>query len=494
MSDEHSIDFLREKYQLAPQRGARKRRKNFLRASLAAFGVLAIAGAIFSYQISRSGVEPLPESSSFSLFSSVKRLILSDEKDLIGEEDDRINFLLLGVGGTGHDGPDLSDTIIFSSFRPSTSEIGMLSIPRDLAVPIPGYGYRKVNHINAYGELEEPGSGPEFATDVLGELLDQEIHYSIKVDFDGFENLIDVLGGVDIYIERSFTDYQYPTEDGGYMTISFNEGWQHLDGGEALEFTRSRHGTNGEGSDFARAARQQQVLLAVKDELMSPSVLLNPGKLNNLIEAFQDTVKTNLTFWEIIKLARYAPDMNFDAISHVVLDSSAESPLYSTMINGAYVLLPKRDDWSEVQTIASTLFEQEGYYEETESAGAVPIAQTVNIEIQNGTGVSGLAFATTQLLDGTGFEVVKIGNAESRDYEKTIIYDLSEGTLGNELGILQDFFEAEVSMSASGWIFSDEVVPRELSITSPGENLATSEETIDFLIILGEDTAQVVMR
>ncbi len=167
MSDEHSIDFLREKYKLTPERGERKRRKNFLRIALGAFGVLAIGGAIFSYQISRSGVEPLPESSSFSLFSSVRRLILSDEKDLIGEDDDRINFLLLGVGGTGHDGPELSDTIIFSSFRPSTNEIGMLSIPRDLAVPIPGYGYRKVNHVNAYGELKEDGSGPEFASEVL---------------------------------------------------------------------------------------------------------------------------------------------------------------------------------------------------------------------------------------------------------------------------------------------------------------------------------------
>ncbi|MDP2631887.1 MAG: LCP family protein [Candidatus Uhrbacteria bacterium] len=493
MNDDNSVDFLKKKYNLAPDRNSAKRQKKVLRTAGVFLTLIALGGVFFSYNISKIAIEPASDSGGFSILSSFRRLVTSDEKELIGEEDDRINFLLMGIGGAGHDGPELTDTLMFASFRPSTNKIGIMSIPRDLIVPIPGYGYQKINHANAYGELNEDGAGPELATEVISELLDQEIHYTVKVDFQGFEDLIDAIGGINVFVERSFVDPTYPTDDHLTEFIEFEEGWKKMDGDFALKYARSRHGTNGEGSDFARAARQQNILMAVKDKMLSPSVLLNPGKLNSLIETFKDNVKTNLTFWEMIKLARYAPDVNTENINHEVLDASSESPLYSTTINGSYVLMPKLDNWSEVRSIAENIFTASSL-NGSEVAEATKPMESARVEIQNGTSLSGLAFETSQLLASSGVEVVKIGNAESRGYTKTIIYDLTEGEKSDGLNVLKEFLGADVAMSTTGWIFSDEVVPRELSVGTPGVDLATSDEAIDFLIILGENTANLVMR
>ncbi|MBU1126393.1 LCP family protein [Patescibacteria group bacterium] len=489
MDEEKSVDFLKRKYQLVPDRHRQKIGKTALRAVVIVFIFLAISGTALSFKIKVPNNNVADNN--LSLFSSFKNLVTSGEKDLVGEEDDRINFLLLGIGGEGHDGPELTDTIMFGSFQPSTSEVGLLSIPRDLIVPIPDYGYRKINHVNAYAEMDSPGSGLEESADVIGEILDQKIHYTVKVDFNGFEELIDAIGGVDVYVDRSFADYTYPTDDHLIQTIEFTEGWTHMDGDTSLKFARSRHGTNGEGSDFSRAERQQKILLAVKDKILSPSVLLNPGKLNKIIQTFQDNVETNLTFWEMTKMARLAPDVSTENIHLTVLDASPDSPLYQTNINGAYVLLPKRDDWSQVREIATNIYSAQT----TEESGLKKIAGTpVKIEIQNGTSVSGLAFQTSQMLISAGFDVRQIGNADSKGYEQTIIYDLTEGQKSEELAILKDFLEADVSMSATGWIFADEVVPRELTISTPGEEHITTSEPIDFLVILGQTAENLVYR
>lgn len=490
MEEENSVDFLKRKYQLAPDRQSHKKHKKLLRIGGIFFAILAVSGIALSFRL------PAPSGNdsdaSLSFFSTFKNLVTSGEKDLTGEEDDRINFLLLGIGGAGHDGPELTDTIMFGSYKPSTAEVGLLSIPRDLIVSIPDYGYRKINSINAYAESDNPGHGIETTSNVIGEVLDQDIHYTIKVDFDGFEQLIDSIGGVDVYVENSFADYTYPTNDDLVKTVRFDEGWTHMNGDVALQYARSRHGTNGEGSDFARAERQQKLLVAVKEKVLSPSVLLNPGKLNKVIQTFQDNVQTNMTFWEMTKLAKFAPNISTENIHHTVLDASPSSPLYQSNINGAYVLLPKRDDWSQIREIATNIFSAET--SDTNTTANLALQNQVRIEIQNGTSISGLASSVSQMLSTGGFDVRKIGNADSKGYQQTIIYDLSEGKKSEELNILKEFLEAEVAMSATGWIFADEVVPRELTISTPGEDYITSEEPIDFLVILGQTAENLVMR
>ncbi len=494
MPETPSVDFLKKKYGLAPDRQKARRSKWVARFVLGGLGLGALTALAFSWQVSKSIDSAVPETGHFSIISTVRRLVGSEDKPLTGEDDDRVNFLLLGVGGEGHDGSQLTDTIMFASLRPSTKEVGVLSIPRDLAVPMNGRGYQKINAINAYAEMDKKGSGPEVASEAIGDLLDQTIHYYVKVDFNGFKDLIDAVGGVDIYVDRSFTDTTYPSDElGNVMTINFEEGWTKMDGDKALIYSRSRHGNNGEGTDYARAARQQKILLAVKEKVLSPAVILNPATLNKMINTFQDNVQTNMSVWEMLKLAKYAPEISTDQIGVRVLDSSPESPLYATNVNGAFVLLPKRDDWSALERVAEGIFSDE----DTNTIAAAPekrLREEVKIEIQNGTGTAGLAFQASQLLVSSGFQVVQIGNAESRDYSSTIIYDLTGGKKASELSVLKDFLEADVAMSPGGWIYADNVVPRELTVTVPGQDQADSAEAIDFLVILGEDAQSLVIR
>jgi len=515
MNHKMKIDLLREKYELE-----RPRSRSFgllPRLLLAVLIFTSIAGAAFSYQVTASS----DAGGSFprlSLFSTLKQFVVSGDRQLEGEKDDRINLLLMGIGGEGHDGPQLTDTIIFASYQPSTKDVGMISIPRDMTVPIPGHGWRKVNHANAFGEMKEPGSGPLLATSVISETLDQKINYFVRVDFDGFAQLIDDIGGIDIYVDQSFTDYNYPThgmayancgsidqvgEDGEtvsvstygcrYEVLTFQEGWTHMDGDTALKYVRSRKGTNGEGSDFARARRQQKVLLAVKDKVFSAETFLNPARITRILDTLQDHIATNLDTWEMIRLANDFKDISLENVTSHVLDSSEDSPLYATSLNGAYVLLPKNDDWSAVQDLAEHIFETDAL-STVMNTDAPPEEKPkfVRVEIQNGTKITGLAFHTSQLLDGQGYDIVKIGNAETRDYDHTAIYDLTDGKNPEALKSLRDFLDADVTLSTTGWLVSGDIIPKELTLSSEDEKQLTTEQNIDFLIILGENSANLV--
>jgi LCP family protein required for cell wall assembly len=482
---------------------------------------VSVAGAAFSYDVGASSdANGFPN---LSLFGTIRHLVGAGDRLLKGERDDRVNFLLLGIGGAGHDGPQLTDTIIFASYRPSTRAVGMLSIPRDMAVPIPDEGWRKVNHANHFGEQIEPGYGPVLASEVIGGTLDQEIHYYLRVDFDGFAKLIDDIGGLDVYVERSFTDDSYPVlgkeyadcgtttaieqtnEETGetetvevptyecrYERLSFSEGWAHMDGDTALKYVRSRHGTNGEGSDFARARRQQNVIAAAKEELLSAGTLLNPARLTRMMETLQDNIATNISAWELLRMAGEFKDIDTSTIANRVLDASETSPLYATSLNGAYVLLPKNDDWTAVRKMARTMLDA------GPSGGTLAAEEEkprfVRVEIQNGTSVTGLAFRASQVLERQGYEVAKIGNAAERGYRHTVIYDLTDGGKPDDLKALSDSLGADVTMSATGWLVSGTIVPKEISVSSDEYASLATDDAIDFLVILGESSANMALK
>ncbi|MDG1950387.1 MAG: LCP family protein [bacterium] len=546
------IDLLKQKHRL---RTEHRSPALFFGRIIAVIAVIAaMTGIVFSYQVSSTdeGSGSFPE---ISFFSTLKHLVSSDDRELEGEEEDRVNFLLMGVGGEGHSGPQLTDTIIFTSYEPSSSEIAMMSLPRDMSVPIPGYGYRKVNHANAYGEMDEPGAGPALATQVIGDVLDQEIHYYLRVDFDGFAEFIDAIGGIDVYVDQTFTDPVYPShgmeyadcrtvtsaddlateeddltdelaailtpdeneyafvkedEDEAdlentveveeadyscrYESLTFYEGWTHMDGETALKFARSRHGNNGEGSDFARSRRQQKIILAVKDEVLSASTFLNPSRIGKMLDTLKDNIATNMSVAEIVRLATEFKDLDTSNIVHHVVDSSPDSPLYATVLNGAYVLLPKNDDWSPLRRIAENIFttDEELHTQIAEADEEKP--KFVRVEVQNGTSVTGLAFSTSQLLDKEGYDVVKIGNAQSREYEHTVIYDLTNGQEADALRELRDYLGADVSLSATGWMIGGTIVPKELTFSTDDYEELTTEDNVDFLVILGENASSLAVN
>jgi polyisoprenyl-teichoic acid--peptidoglycan teichoic acid transferase len=498
------VDFLNTRTEVAERQPTQhdippvRNRRFSPRTKLAFFGVaIFVATAFFlSTGISKnSAAEPQDD---LSFLASLKRLMVANDKPVAGQEDDRINILLLGIGGAGHEGPELTDTIIFGSFKPSEKSVGLISVPRDLNVKIPGYGYRKINNVNAFAESAESGSGLAATSGVIEEILGQPVQYSIKVDFGGFEDIINNLGGIDVYVERSFTDNTYPLDDGlgSIEAISFTEGWTHMDGATALKFARSRHGTGGEGSDFARAARQQKVLLAVKDKALSLGVLLNPAKLNRIIGTIQDNVSTNLTLWEMIRFAKYIPDISSENIAMHVLDNRS-GLLYDANINGAYVLLPYQEDWSELHALAQDIFSKtpnDPSVTLTEQPQAINSGLNVRVEIQNGTSITGLASRTAQLLESSGFIIDSVGNADNREQPKTIIYDLTDGQKDDELAALKDYLSAEVYMSTKGYLAAEAVIPDEVLPTTPGKDLVTSSGNIDFLIILGQDSTNLVLR
>lgn len=510
--DRLKIDLLKAKYSLDTPR----ERGVFLfpRLFLGLLVIVAVFGIAFSSQVSTGTGSGTP----IGIFGTIARLVRSGDRMLRGEDQDRINFLFLGVGGAGHEGAELSDTIMFASLKPSTKEVGILSIPRDTAVPIPGYGSGKINSVNAIAEAKQAGTGPIFASQVIGDLLQQPVDYYVKVNFDGFEELINQIGGVDVYVDRTFTDSNYPVlgmedancdqpttasqTDGStpaavsytcrYETLHFEQGWQHMDGATALKYARSRHGDNGEGGDFARAARQQKIILAVKAKALSAATLLNPTRIVDLVNTLSKNIQTNLSAWEIVKLATYLPEVSNDHIVHHVLDDGPGSPLYSAIINEAYVLLPVNDDWKPIQTLAANIFTSSSS-SISPSEPSAP-AHTARIEIQNGTDISGLASQAAALLKTNGFEVTHIGNASNRGYQHTVIYDLTNGTMPDDLKALVDLLQADVNMSAAGWVFTNKIVPTQLSVSSGDEAANATDKNIDFLVILGENTANLVLR
>ncbi|MBU0646028.1 LCP family protein [Patescibacteria group bacterium] len=502
------IDFLRKKHRLAEPR--RKPFSLLSRLLLIAVVFSIVGASALSYQIASSG-EGDTNFPNLSLFSTLRGLVQAGDRELAGEGDDRINLLLMGIGGEGHSGPQLTDTMIFASYQPSTQQMGMISIPRDLTVPIPGHGWQKINHANAYGETDEPGAGPNLAANVVEEILQQDIHDYLRVDFDGFAKFINDIDGLDIYVDRAFTDYEYPSHgmenadcdsasttdinyDCRFEVLSFQEGWIHMDGDTALKYVRSRHGTNGEASDFARSRRQQKVLAAVKEKTFSVSTILNPNRIAKIIETLSDHIATNLNTWELIRLGNQLKDLDASQIANHVLDTAPDSPLYATSLNGAYVILPKNDDWRPLQVLAANVFTPDSETMNIFAQAGEDKPRFVKVEIQNGTDLTGLAFSTSQLLDGQGFEVVKIGNAEARNYQHTVIYDLTNGERPEELKALRDFLKADVTLSATGWLVNGDIVPKELVLTTDDFQDIATEESIDFLIILGENSANLVRR
>ncbi len=227
----------------------------------------------------------------------------------------RTNFLLLGVPGKNNIGIDLTDTIIFMSINVSNNDVLMVSIPRDIWINLMK---DKINTAYHYGETAREGGGFVLSKSVVEEVIGQPIHYSLLVDFDGFINLVDTVGGLDISVERSFVDEKFPIPgkendlcNGDllyrcrYETIRFEKGVQHMNGETALKYVRSRNAKGEEGTDFARSARQRQVLFGFQNKLLSFENL-NPQKATDIINVVKDSIRTDLELGEAVYLARFA--------------------------------------------------------------------------------------------------------------------------------------------------------------------------------------------
>lgn len=328
----------------------------------------------------------------------------------------QVNILLLGIAGGSHDGVSLTDTIMVASYNLKTNQVYLISIPRDLWLPSLK---SKANAVYEIGQSQNNGLG--LSKTVMGNILGLPVHYALRVDFRGFVQVIDAIGGIDVMVENPFDDYLYPiqgkendlcgntekemdfneedakkfnidpgkrkvliTPDGQIATdsaeedkenqyfscryehITFSKDNMHMNGAIALAFARSRHGTNGEASDFARSKRQQKVIEAVKSKVLSLETLANPEKVADLIKALGESIDTDIPVKDALEF--YKLSRKIDKIHSFVIDDSPKSDLpngrISLLINpprdeygGAYVLVSQDDDFSYVQGYVRKILE-----------------------------------------------------------------------------------------------------------------------------------------
>ncbi len=356
-------------------------------------------------------------------------------------EDGRINVLLLGIdrrGGTKWN--HLTDTIIIVTVDPVNKTAGMMSIPRDLQLPIPGNGEDRINTANVYGYMYNyPGGGPALLKRTIEANFDIAIDYYVMVDFDGFVKIIDTLGGVDVDVPRTLHDTMYPDPKPGdphaYTTIHFDPGWQHMDGKRALQYARSRMST----SDFDRAKRQQQILLAVREKAISIGVLNLLTKLPSLAATMGSMATTDMNLEEMAELARLAPDIDLGNIKQLVL----QKPLVYgyRRPDGAAVQLPK---WDLIRPEVEELFRTPVVIVPTATPAPptpTPTLAPIQIEelqklaeegariaVQNGTSEPNFAARVAAMLMEQGYQVVEFGDADRLDYPNTVIVDYTGKT------------------------------------------------------------------
>jgi LCP family protein required for cell wall assembly len=330
---------------------------------------------------------------------------------------ERINVLMLGIDRReDEEGPWRSDTMIVATLDPQTKTAGMLAIPRDLYVPIPapGAGENRINTANFYGDSSNyPGGGPALAKKTVEYNFAIPIHYYVLIDFNGFRKLIDAIGGIDIDVPEAIDDPEYPTEDYGVMHLQIPAGRQHMDGDMALKYARSRKST----SDFDRSRRQMQVILAARDKALKSNAL---AQAPQLLAQLRAAVQTDMTPDQILALSPIVAQIRPDNIKSRSIDLTMS---YEIRLNtGADVLWPDREK------IGALIQEMFSTPQGTNVVASIsPLrAEAARIVILNGTTKDGLAAMASRYLKNNGFNVVQIGNAEKRDYARTVLVDLAD--------------------------------------------------------------------
>lgn len=271
----------------------------------------------------------------------------------------RTNFLIMGVSGKNSGGGDLTDMMMFVSVDPPSGQVVLLSLPRDIWLPALRAKLNSVYHYRGLLETKK----------VVGEITGQPVDYAFIIDFDIFKKLIDILGGVEVEVEQSFDDYWYPIEgrendlcDGDplyrcrYEHLHFDAGKQLMSGEIALKYVRSRRAEGNEGTDFARERRQQRLLAAVKNKIISLDFWLVPDRPRELYLALTANIKTDLPREKFLDFLRMGLWARKATLAYGSLDELLFNPPISYRYDEQWVLIPKKGNWDEVHLYLNNLF------------------------------------------------------------------------------------------------------------------------------------------
>lgn len=334
-----------------------------------------------------------------------------------------LHILLLGSDRREGDGAWRTDTMIVVSIDAERNIVRLLSIPRDLWVNIPGHGYDRINTADLWGEVQEPGSGPEVVKQVVYDNLGIPIHYYVRVDFKGFMEIIDAVGGVEVNVECPLTD------------IGMEPGVRWMDGEDALLYARSRITT----SDFDRSRRQRQLLMALWQQRLNRSLI---PKIPALWDAMSGSIQTDLPLDRVVALAYMGLNLNPNQIfSQSIGPWQVESWLTP---EGAEVLLPLPDKIQELL---------DGFYGPIDFEFLEALNQTT-IRIQNGSWRAVAGDQAAAALVWLGVQIVDTGPADSQDYAQTrvIVYDASPAvaeTVAQALDLMPDAIEHQPDPSSA---------------------------------------------
>ncbi len=344
--------------------------------------------------------------------------------------DERYAVLLMGYGGAGHDGAYLTDSLMVVIVDPAHLTLTLLSIPRDSWVPLLFDGqtpvYNKIN--TAYAFAKDPTLYPDrlprytgaqgpgnFAMDTVARVLGIPIRYYVALDFQGFREMIDAVGGIDVAVPDSFTA-RYPKNDdpaidASWTVVRFTRGTEHMDGERALEYARARETLDNpsEGTDFARSRRQRQILEAFKERLLQPGGLIH---LPQLMGIAAQHVDTNYTIPDVAHLGQLILGWRNVTIFQTAL-TSANYLEEATGPDGAYLLVPSAPDqsWRQIRAFARHLW--------ADPAVGVEMASTA-VVVENDTDVAGLAARASAALLALGYRVGEPRSGPVRAHSRVV--------------------------------------------------------------------------
>ncbi len=383
------------------------------------------------------------------------------------EGDSRINILLLGIGGPGHDGANLTDTILLASVDPITDKVSLISVPRDLWVRIPGDGTQKINaaYANAVDssksktEVGREQEGTEQLDKTLKPVLDGiTIQYHILLDFSAFKQMVDALGGVTVNVPETLYDPTIAWEN-HYNPVIAKKGVQTFSGDKALLYVRSRETS----SDFARGERQRLIISAVKQKAFSAGTFSNPLKISSLLDSLGQNVYTDFSSGDIKCLYRQISTIPSTSISSLDMVTPPNNLLTTGNMNGLSVVEPRTGlfDYSDIHKFLHTSLKD-----------GLIAKENAQVAVYNATNTPGLATSVSAKLKEYGYNVTKTeSTANATDPSVTTIVDLSKGLDKYTRNYLQNRFG----------VTAVDKLPAGLGITPP--------PTSNFVIILGEDAA-----
>ncbi len=352
-----------------------------------------------------------------------------------------------------------SDTLIVARVDPQEKWVSMLSIPRDTVVDIPSdkCATQKINaayscgyaNPDLYEQVNDPrDSGAALAADTVEDYLGITIDHTMQVDFNGFQQLVDALGGVTVDVPRAILDPEYPTENNGYMRLYYPAGLQRMNGEQALRYARTRHVDN----DFGRAQRQQQVVQAGIDELKRQDLLQLVETAPKLLDALSDSVRTTLPIDNLATLrglAEFAQELNSDRVRRLVLQPE-------TLPDGSSTLLSDYNNlrW-DPQYVRRVMREWETEPGQPVIYDAEDNDGIVTVQVQNGTLQRNLATEVTTDLDVRGFQMARPADAPDDDVPNTLIIDYTGNDatvreLADALGVDERYIRTQPNEPAPG--------------------------------------------